>query len=88
MAIQDTFPVTITLKNGFSCEHKHVKEPQSKVRDFINEVLNEFTKSHKGILTLPNPFGIYRFEDISGIIFHIEQKGEVQKLGYHAIKSD
>ena len=65
MATEDTITISVTLKNGHRFEHRHVKDPEPKLLEFINEILGELTRERKGILTLPSPFGIYRMDDIS-----------------------
>lgn len=86
MVKEDTFIISITLKNGHRFEHHHVKEPQTKLFEFIGEIRDEMTKKRKGILTLPSPFGIYQMDDISSIVFHLEKGVKTPQIGFHPIK--
>ena len=55
-----------------------------KLLEFINEILGELTKRSGGILTLPSPYGIYRMEDISSILFQdIVPDAKTLPLGFH-----
>lgn len=85
---KDTFPVIITLKNGFSCEHQHVNDPEPQLYEFWSNIVEQMTQRKGGILTLPNPLGIYRMEDISGIIFHVKQEIQERRLGFHPYKQE
>lgn len=83
-----TFPVTITLKNGFSCEHQHANDPEPQLYQFLSNILKQMTTREGGILTLPTPYGIYRIDDISGIIFHVKREAQTPRLGFHPIRND
>lgn len=84
MVKEDTFIISITLKNGHRFEHHHARDPRPKLLEFINEILGELTKRSGGILTLPSPYGIYRMEDISSILFQdIVPDAKTLPLGFH-----
>ena len=84
MNAKNTITIVVTLKNGHRFEHEHVRDPEPKVMEFINEILTELTKRSGGILTLPSPFGLYRMEDVSSILFpDILPTAKTPRLGFH-----
>ena len=84
MTTKKTITIAVILKNGHRLEHEHTRYPEPKMMEFINELLAELTKRSGGILTLPSPYGIYRMEDISGILFlDIVPASKTLPLGFH-----
>ncbi len=86
MVKEDTFIISITLKNGYRFEHHHVKAPQAELFEFLGEIRGEMAKKRKGVLTLPSPFGIYQMDDISSIVFHLEKGAKTPPIGFHPSK--
>lgn len=84
MTTKDTTTIVVILRNGHRFEHEHARYPESKLMEFINEILAELTKRSGGILTLPNPYGIYQMKDISSILFpDIVPDAKTLSLGFH-----
>lgn len=87
MVASDTIRIVVTLKNGHQFEHHHIKDPEPKLLEFISEIIEEFTKPNKGILTLPSPYGIYDMNDISSILFpDLVSDEDKLPLGFHPTK--
>jgi len=87
MATSDRMRVIVVLKTGRQFEHQIVKDPEPKLLEFISEILKEFTKQNKTILTLPSPYCIYNMNDISCILFpDLVEARSTFPLGFHPSK--
>ena len=87
MATSDRITVVVVLKTGRQFEHQIIKDPEPELLKFINEILGEFNRQHKGPLTLPSPYGIYNMNDISCILFpDLVADRDTFPLGFHPSK--
>jgi len=87
MATADRIKVVVVLKSGQQFEHQIVKDPEPELLKFFSEILEEFTKENKGILTLPAPYGMYNMNDISCILFpDLVEERPAFPLGFHPSK--
>ena len=87
MATSDRMKVVVVLKTGQQFEHQIIKDPEPELLKFINEIVEEFTKQNKGILTLSSPYGIYNMNDISCILFpDLVEAKDTFPLGFHPSK--
>ncbi len=73
MQPKDPKDMTITLKNELQFTHKSPKETEDEFWEFVQSVVDEFSKTRSGILVAYYPFGIYRLDDISSIHFEEEK---------------
>ena len=46
---EKTITVSVTLKNGHRFEHQYPKDPDDELLKFIEEIIDELTKTRKGI---------------------------------------
>jgi hypothetical protein len=72
--------IIIILKNGLQFYHDAPQnETQEEFEEFTSGIFDEFSKEIQGILQVTNPYGIYKYSDISGVIFTKRQpvKGRI-----------
>ncbi len=84
MTTKDTAIIAITLRNGQCFEHHPPKEPPDKELEFLNTIVDGWSKAGRGILMLNYPTALYNMEDVSSIRFpEMVQIPDKTPIGFH-----